>query len=368
MGLLGQPFELGTLGLVYIYEVNLEKLSRKKGFWGRHVNLFFSYETTPHCWNVVSFLLFWSSASTPFCLFISTRRRFGSSPPPLPPHAENNNRSWFRGVVIAVFLVVQIVLTLLIQHGTLLGDPDRCTLLAPVAMIPLFAIYALIFLFIIYKLYKVDDIFMMRYEFVAIFFVTVTCVVVWITCTVLQNSGVITGQFFTTILIVAGPISNTLTRLYHPLYQLFFTEPWRSMYNRAKNSGRSSSETQSVLEDGLTLMSLPRDRSGAAASVVEESGDFEAIDNGDDDGHHMPSNSALALSSDTIDLKEDKIEAINVTTADNRAITNITRTAHLKAYLMDPVYTESFKQYCVRSFCVESILFYLVRITRTTKK
>jgi len=40
------PFELGALGLVYLYEWNLEKLSRAKGFWQRHSNLFFSYD--PH--------------------------------------------------------------------------------------------------------------------------------------------------------------------------------------------------------------------------------------------------------------------------------------------------------------------------------
>jgi len=32
----------------------------------------------------------------------------------------------------------------------------------------------------------------------------------------------------------------------------------------------------------------------------------------------------------------------------------------LKAYLMDPLYAESFKKHCVKSLCVESALFYLV--------
>jgi len=54
------------------------------------------------------------------------------------------------------------------------------------------------------------------------------------------------------------------------------------------------------------------------------------------------------------------IDAINIARLQNLNLDDPSNPAPLKAYLMDPIFCESFKRFCVKSFCVESVLFYLV--------
>eukprot|EP00160_Parvularia_atlantis_P020367 Unigene8419_Nuclearia_a/m.25768 Unigene8419_Nuclearia_a/g.25768 ORF Unigene8419_Nuclearia_a/g.25768 Unigene8419_Nuclearia_a/m.25768 type:complete len:505 (-) Unigene8419_Nuclearia_a:135-1649(-) len=282
------PFEIGAMGLVYVYEWNLEKLTRSKGFWRRNASLFFS--------------------------------------------------PWFRRIVIGGFIFAQFAVSTIVQRNEFVEADRLCIVGSPYAIIPFYCIYAVVFLFIVWKLYTVEDVFHMKFQFTIIFALAVSLVGTWLVTTSVQRNGRLRDDLFTVLFINIAIAATTLELLYHPLI-LLACEPWRTMM-RIYQQSRSATESDTGLRS-LSSGGQPNSHNGSGIDVEAGSEDQLPLD-------------VLAVTSQaTLDDFDVEDAGPHSTHSTHR------RSPPLKLYLTDPIYAESFKAQCVKCFCVESVMFYL---------
>lgn len=144
--------------------------------------------------------------------------------------------------------MTQLALSAIIQHSEFTMG-NQCVLLQPAASIPFFVIYAALFVFILYKLSRIEDLFDMKREYIAVFLTVIILLPTWYILSVLQTNNALTGEVFTQIFAVLTMcICNTIVQFF-PLY-LLTREPWRSVKRTYER--RSTSES----DDGLNILSL----------------------------------------------------------------------------------------------------------------
>ena len=143
------------------------------------------------------------------------------------------------------------------------------------------------------------------------FFTAITATITWLVTTAMQQGGKLDQSVFFTIIVCAEIATVDLVLLYWPLV-LLTREPWASIKRAYDNTN-----TITDSDNGLTSSNVN------SSQGVPDSEDQVALE----------------------DLKSGKATAANVS---------------LKTYLLDRMYAESFKSHCVKSFCTESVMFYLV--------
>ena len=155
----------------------------------------------------------------------------GFSPPP-PPCFERKMtelifqrlartcRPWFRLAIIGTVLVLQVVVAVAVQRSDFTAGAEACILVSPEAIIPFYAFYVVLFMFILWKLYRVEDVFQLKFQFIAIFLLVPLFAGAWIILSFLQHDGKLPGTFFTPIFFCIGVALTSLVILYHPLILL----------------------------------------------------------------------------------------------------------------------------------------------------